>query len=271
MEWDDQSLLCGIECAAREAGKMMLRATHMRASASAKEGHANYVTFYDKKIQKYLFSALEKLLPEAGFIGEEEGADAFTEADRHGYAFCIDPIDGTTNFMTGWRPSVTSIALLRDGRPFLGAVYNPYQDMMFTAAAGGGACLNGKPICSSPEPLSRSLVCFGTAPYAPEMAERTFALCASYLPRCIDLRRSGSAAWDLCTVAMGVTGLFFEMQLQLWDYAAAGLIAQEALCQLTTMEGGAIPWDAPSSMVCASQGVAKEDYLPHIAAPHETV
>lgn len=261
---DTAALITGIENAARQAGKIMLDAENIRAGTTAKEGHANFVTVYDKRVQAYLFDTLGKLLPEARFIGEEDGADAFTEDDRHGYAFCVDPIDGTTNFVTGFRPSVTSIALLRDGLPYLAVVYNPYSDTMLSAVRGGGAQCNGKPIRSSDEPLSRSLVMFGTAPYMPEMSERTFAICADYLPRCIDLRRTGTAAWDLCNVAMGTVGLFFEMKLQLWDFAAAGLIATEAGCRLTDLTGGALTWDGPSSVLCASRGVAKEDYFPRV-------
>ena len=259
---DTNELLEGIVSAAREAGAIMSDAGHIRETVAAKEGHANYVTAYDKRVQKLLFARLAVLLPEARFIGEEDGADIFTEEDRHGFAFCVDPIDGTTNFMTGFRPSVTSIALLRDGLPWLGVVYNPYQDMLFTGIRGGGAFLNGKPIHSSAEPLSRSIISFGTAPYYPEYAAETFALCAYYLPRCIDLRRTGSAAWDLCLMAQGVTGLFYETQLQLWDYAAAGLIAGEAGCRLTALTGDPLPWNGPSSVICASQGVQCEDYFP---------
>ena len=259
---DANELLAGIETAARAAGRIMLEAEDILSGVAEKGGHANYVTVYDQRVQAYLFDALSSLLPDAGFIGEENGADVFTDEDRRGFAFCIDPIDGTTNFMTGWRPSVTSISLLRDGAPWLGVVYNPYADMLFSAISGEGAFLNGARIRSSDQPLSRSLVAFGTAPYYPERAKATFARCAYYLPRCIDLRRSGSAAWDLCSVAMGAVGLFYEEQLQLWDYAAAGLIAQEAGCRLTDLSGGALSWDGPTSILCASSGVAKEDYFP---------
>ena len=259
---DSEKLLSGIEAAAREAGAIMRDAEDIRSTITAKEGHANFVTAYDRRVQAYLFESLSKLLPGAGFIGEEDGADRFTETDRQGFAFCIDPIDGTSNFLAGYRPSVTSIALLRDGRPFLGVVYEPYRDLMFTAIDGMGARLNGTAIRSSGEPLSRSLVLFGTATYNPEYAERTFALCAEYLPRCIDLRRSGSAAWDLCSVAMGSVGLYFELSLQLWDYAAAGLIAQEAGCCISDLTGKPLSWCGPSSIICASEGVAKENYFP---------
>ena len=260
-----KELLAGIKAVAMEAGKIMLEAEDIRANTSEKEGHGNFVTIYDKRVQAHLFDVLGKLLPEARFIGEEDGKDKFIEAYRHGLAFCIDPIDGTTNFVTGFRPSVTSIALLRDGTPYLAVVYNPYSNMMLTAVKGEGAYCNGKRIYSSNEPLSNSIILFGTAPYMPEATARTFALCADYLPRCIDLRRTGTAAWDLCNVAMGTAGLFFEWALQLWDFAAAGLIAQEAGCCLTDLDGKPLTWDGPSSVLCASQGAAATgDYFPHI-------
>lgn len=259
---NNEKLLTGIKAAAREAGTIMLEADHIRENTSVKAGHGNFVTIYDKRVQARLFETLHTLLPEAAFIGEEDGADSFSDEKRRGFVFCVDPIDGTSNFLCGYRPSVTSIALLRDGMPFLGVIYNPYWDMMFTGIRGGGAFLNGTPILSSGEPLARSLALFGTAPYNPEHTAKTFSLCASYLPRCIDLRRSGSAAWDLCSVAMGSAGLYFELQLQLWDYAAGGLIAQEAGCTVTNLNGKALTWDGPSSILCASRGVAKDPYVP---------
>lgn len=261
---DTKKLLVDIEAAAREAGRIMLEAEDIRANTIEKEGHGNFVTAYDKRVQAYLFDTLGKLLPEAKFIGEEDGAGIFIDDNRRGYSFCVDPIDGTTNFVTGFRPSVTSIALLRDGAPYLGVVYNPYSDLMFAAVRGGGAFCNGRPIRSSAEPLSNSLVMFGTAAYNPELNARTLALCADYLPRCLDLRRTGSAAWDLCNLAMGSIGLFFEASLQLWDFAAAGLIATEAGCRITDLSGKPLTWDGPSSILCASQGTAQGDYLPHI-------
>ena len=261
---DTKRLLSGMEAAAREAGRIMCEAEDIRASVSAKEGHGNFVTAYDRRVQAYLFETLGALLPEARFIGEEDGADAFTDDDRGGFAFCIDPIDGTTNFLMGFRPSVVSVALLKDGAPYLAAVYNPYADQMLTAVRGKGARCNGAPIRSLDLPLSDSLVLFGTAAYNPELAGHTFALCADYLKRSLDLRRTGSAAWDMCNMALGTAGLFFELRLQLWDYAAAGLIAAEAGCRLTNLDGGFLTWDGPSSILCASCGVAREDYFPHV-------
>ena len=162
---DAQELLRGICEAAREAGKIMLEATSIDAATDSKSGHANFVTEYDRRVQDLLFERLGRLLPEANFVGEEEGAEGFKEEYRKGFAFVIDPIDGTTNFIEAYRPSVISVGLLKDAVPYAGLIYNPYMDELFTAIRGEGACLNGERIHVRQAPLKESLVLFGTAPY----------------------------------------------------------------------------------------------------------
>ena len=257
-----EKLLEGMQAAARHAGHIMLEAEEIERAVHNKEGHGNFVTEYDQRVQKALFEELGALLPDAHFIGEEEGQDRFVDDDRKGWAFCIDPIDGTTNFIKGYRPSVTSIGLLRDGKPFMGVVYCPYWDEMFVGWQGHGAFRNGTRIVSSDHPLEESLVLLGTSPYHPQIAEKTMMLGAQYLRRALDLRRSGSAAWDLCSVASGTAGLFFEMHLGLWDFAAGAVIAEEAGCVITDMVGNPLTYDGPSSVLCASRGVAGGEYLP---------
>lgn len=239
--------------AALEAGKIMLDAS--RPKIMEKAGHANFCTETDEKIQAFLIGKLKLILPEAEFLGEEDGQDVFNEKMSSGYLFVIDPIDGTSNFIYGYRPSVISIALLKDGRPYTGVVYNPFDDEMYYATAGQGAYMNGKKIMSSDAPLSDSLAVFGTSPYYTELQERTFDIAKKLLLQCVDLRRSGTAAWDLCCVASGKCGLYFELRLQLWDYAAAALIATEAGCRVTDTDGSPLPYNASSSTVCISRGV----------------
>ncbi len=243
---------------AKKAGLIMLEAEDIRHQIKEKSGHANFVTVYDERVQEYLFKELKKIIPDASFVGEEEGAEIFKPEYEQGYTFCIDPIDGTSNFLTGYRPSVISIALFKDGNPYVSVVYEPYQDLLFTAIKGEGAFLNGKQLESSREPLARSLVSFGTSPYDPELMDRSFELCKFILPKCIDLRRSGSAVWDICQVAMGVTGMFFECKLRLWDFAAASLILEEAGGRITDMNGEKLSLRRPSSILAISQGVAAE-------------
>ena len=197
-------------------------------------------------------------------VGEEEGAESFREEYRSGYAFVIDPIDGTTNFIKGYRPSVVSIGLLRDGVPYIGVVYNPYHDIVYKARRGKGAFRNNVPIRSSDEPLSGSIFSMGTAPYYEELTARSFRIAEHYLHRTIDMRRSGSAAWDLCLLAEGVTGLFYELKLGLWDFAAGAVIAEEAGCVMTDIDGHALTYDGPSSVLAVTQGVARERYVPEV-------
>ena len=242
-----------IKQVAREAGEIML--TAVRPQVMEKEGHANFCTETDEKIQAFLIEKLKKVVPEASFLGEEDGQDVFTEKMSQGYCFVLDPIDGTSNFIYAYRPSVVSIALLKDGKAYMGVVYNPYDDMMFTAVTGQGAYLNGERIMSSELPLSDSLSVFGTAPYYTELQDKTFEIAKKLLPLCVDLRRSGTAAWDMCCVAMGRCSLYFEMRIQLWDYAAAALIASEAGCTLTDVSGNPLSYKGPTSVICRARGV----------------
>ncbi|MBQ8970303.1 MAG: inositol monophosphatase [Lachnospiraceae bacterium] len=192
----------------------------------SKEGHANFVTKHDQKVQEILKKELLKLLPGAAFVGEEE--EVHESVYREGYAFIVDPIDGTSNFIKDYKASAVSVGLLKDGKQYAGVIYNPYPDEMFSAQAGEGAYLNKKRIHVSDKPLSEGLVIVGTAPYYPELHEESFKMAFHYFKQCIDIRRTGSAAIDLCNVAVGRAELFCELRLQPWDFAAGSLIVTEA-------------------------------------------
>lgn len=237
----------------KEAGDIMLTAKHPKIME--KSGHANFVTETDEKVQKFLMDKLGTALPEAEFLGEEDGQDVFSAKMQSGYCFVIDPIDGTSNFIYEYRPSVVSVGLLKGGEPYMAVVYNPYDDMMFSATAGQGAFMNNEKIMSSNAPLSEQLACFGTAPYYEEYRDRSFDMAKKLLPQCVDLRRSGSAAWDMCCVAIGRCGLYFELKIQIWDYAAAALIAKEAGCSVTDIKGKPLSYTGASSALCMASGV----------------
>ena len=240
---------------AKEAGQIMLTAES--PNVMEKAGHANFCTETDEKIQAFLIGRLAEIVPEASFLGEEDGQDVFTSKMGKGYCFVIDPIDGTSNFIYSYRPSVISIALLKDGDPYMAVVYNPYDNMMFSATTGQGAYMNGRAIMSSDTPLSDSLAVFGTAPYYTDLQDRTFEIAGKLLPLCVDLRRSGTAAWDMCCVAMGRCNLYFELKIQLWDYAAAALIASEAGCIVTDIEGSNLSYKGATSVICRARGVSQ--------------
>lgn len=237
----------------KDCGSILLEAQHMEKNVIAKEGRANFVTAYDKKVQERLCRELLELLPEAKFLGEE-GEQEQIDVSK-GYVYIVDPIDGTTNFMKGYQMSAISAALARDGEVICGVVYNPYLDELFTACKGQGAFLNGKPIHVSAAPLSEGLVLFGTSPYHESLAEKSFQTAYEYFKQALDVRRSGSAALDLCNIAAGRAELFFELILQPWDYAAGSLMIQEAGGVITDMEGGPITLDCPCGILATNKTV----------------
>lgn len=232
----------------RAAGRIMLEAKDIQTGIEEKEGHANFVTAYDKQVQEFLKGELLRLQPGAVFVGEEEERH---EAIDKGYAFIADPIDGTTNFMKGYCMSAVSVGLLKDKEPVMGAVYNPYLNEVFYAEKGKGARCNDRPIHVSGKPLREGIVLVGTAPYHTELADKTFEMMRGYFDRCLDIRRSGSAALDLCSVAAGRAELFFELLLQPWDYAAGSLIVREAGGTVTTAEGEPLRYDRPVSVLAS--------------------
>lgn len=248
---EQKELLNKIVDVVRECGEIILHADRSKSCIDEKTGHANFVTAYDKKIQQILQKRLLQILPEAVFVGEEEDIHASV---AKGYAFIVDPIDGTTNFIKDYHMSVVSVGLTSDGEKYMGVVYNPYSDEMFTAVKGQGAYLNDKPIHVSSQPLSNGLVLFGTAPYYEGLSKRSFEMAYDYFRQALDVRRSGSAAFDLCSVAAGRAELFFELRLSPWDYAAGALILEEAGGKVTTIQGEPLTLQAGCS-VLATNGV----------------
>ncbi len=216
----------------REEGQLMRQALDI--CTETKSGPGDLVTNYDRRVQADLERKLLEILPGAGFLGEE-GLDTLPEADCG--TFIIDPIDGTMNFSRSYQRSSISVALVQGGQVVFGAIYDPYLDEMFHAKRGEGAFLNGRPIRVSDRPLEESLVMIGTTPYEPDRAPQTFAIARALFDRTLDFRRSGSAAIDLCSVAAGRAEIFYEYALSPWDYAAGGLIIEEAGGKCSTFDG----------------------------------
>lgn len=237
MERMKHKMLKTLEAAARCGGEVILSAEGIGVTEKEND-RRNVVTQYDVQVQELLRTRLLGAYPEAHFIGEE--GDAQKEDALHGLAFIVDPIDGTANFVRGLRASAVSIAAVQDGEVVCGVVYDPYSDTLFAAERGKGAWANGQPIHTSENGLADSIVCFGTASYYPETFEYTFRLARALFDVTIDIRRSGSAALDLCYVAAGRADVMFEARLCPWDHAAAGLIVTEAGGRIGQISGAPI-------------------------------
>ena len=241
--------------AVKNGASIMLKAHNISEGTEVK-GDRNFVTVYDKKVQEYIIDAMLKEYPFAKFLGEEEDKD---KCDPYtGYCFICDPIDGTANFRRGYRHSAISLALAKDGEIICGVVYNPYQDELFYAEKDKGAFLNGTPLIMKETSLKNSFVGFGTALYYPELIDKTMAMLAKIMPDCEDIRRTGSAALDLCYLACGRHDMFFELSLFPWDYAAGSLIITEAGGVISDRSGSKPPLHKRSEIYAGNKNVYKE-------------
>lgn len=256
MELSKNEILNIIVKAEKEASELMLHAHDVLAQC--KTGHRDVVTEYDKKIQNLLMERLSSALPGAKFFCEEN----MQRDDLNGeHLFVIDPIDGTMNFVRGFNHSCISVAYCNKGVLSAAAVYNPYVDEMFTAVKGQGAFLNGEKLSVYDGPLSECVVCCGTTPYDPQLSAKGFALMKKAFDASLDIRRQGSAELDLCSAAAGRAGVYFELLISLWDYAAGKLIVEEAGGVCLSLEGEEIPFDGRKSGILAGGRQAVEDFL----------
>ena len=235
----------------RQAGEIVLSARDIGSRTREKTSAADLVTEYDLAVEQFLKEKLPPLVPGSIFFGEEEAENA---DPSRGWAFIVDPIDGTTNFVRGLQQSAVSVALAK-----YGVVYDPYKHEMFSARRGGGAFLNGAPIRVSDRPLDQGIFAMGTALYRPEYFQRTMRLTEQLFRRSCDFRRMGAAALDLCSVACGRTDAFFEYSLSPWDYAAGSLIVIEAGGAASTLEGG--PLSVSQRCSCWASNRVNRDIL----------
>ena len=198
------------------------------------KGRQNFVTEVDKKAEEILVSGLSELLPEAGFIAEEDGSRKREER----YNWVIDPLDGTTNFIHGVPLYAISIGLLDRKEVVAAVVFEINQHECFYAWKDGGTFLNGHPVrVSDKATLSESLVATGF-PYT------DFSRLDSYtnvfihlMQNTHGLRRLGSAAIDLAYVACGRFECFYEYGLNPWDVAGGSLLVTEGDGMVTDFRG----------------------------------
>lgn len=225
-----------------------------------KAGNRDLATKYDIEVQMYLINELEKIYPWVYIIGEEDTKDngKIDESKLKDEFFLIDPIDGTTNLIHNFRHSSISVAYAKNGEVCIGIVLNPYTNELFYAEKYKGAFLNGKQIHVSDLSLKDSLVVFGTSPSTNNLTDRTFSLLRTIFDNAQDIRRTGSAALDLCYIASGRCDFFFELTLFPWDYAAGQLIITEAGGIVSDFNGNKLPYDKKSNVVAGNPVSYKE-------------
>lgn len=189
------------------------------------KGIHNLVTYVDKESEKILVQELGRILPEAGFIAEEDSSLSRSE----GLNWVIDPLDGTTNFIHRVPLYAISIALLDKDEVIIGVILEINLNECFYAWKNSPAFLNGKEIkVSNTDNLDNSLLATGFPYYDYALLDPYLDLFKDLMRTTRGVRRLGSAAVDLAYVACGRFELFYEYGLQSWDVAAGSLIVKQA-------------------------------------------
>lgn len=213
-----------------------------------KSSVTDVVTEFDRAAEAHIVGELRRLRPDDAIIGEEGTDDDGTS----GYAWFLDPIDGTTNFIYDQPAWACSIGVALHGEMQAGAVFIPPLNEMFTAALDAGATRDGQPISASTQTdLSLALVGTGFG-FRAETRRQQASFLTELITQVRDIRRLGSAAVDLCMVACGRLDAYYELHLNSWDAAAGDLIARESGAITSDFTGSRA---RPEQMLAAAPGL----------------
>lgn len=211
-------------CAAEAAGKHALENKDRRTEVNESFSH-DIKLVLDVECQKIAEQVIATEFPDHGILGEEDIQKNPAEA----YEWVIDPIDGTMNYTHGFPYWCCSIAVRHNQKVLAGCVYAPEFGDYYTAHIEEPAKLNGKPIkASGTRYLQDSLIFTGLSKHLETANEPHFEMFRMLALNTQKVRINGAAALDLCHVAAGSSDGFFETGIYLWDFAAAGLIAEQA-------------------------------------------
>lgn len=220
--------------ASQKAGAILLKYAEAGFNIEYKNP-INLVTDADHAAEQCVIDSIQTRFPTHRFLAEERGP---VEETPSPYLWIIDPLDGTTNFAHGYPAFCVSVGLEYDGRCILGVIYDPSRNELFTAIENGGAQLNGRSIhVSNTITLDSSLLVTGFAYDIRESPRNNLDHFSKFALKAQGIRRTGSAALDLCYVAAGRFDGFWEVRLHPWDMAAGSVIVREAGGRLTDFRG----------------------------------
>lgn len=263
MEKDLQELTFAVCDIARRAGAYIREERKKFSLESVERKHAHdYVSYVDKGSEQLIVAALKELLPDAGFITEEQTAQRGLST----LCWVVDPLDGTTNFIHQYPPYAVSIALLQGKDIMIGVVYEICADECFYAWKGGGAYLEVKSeevksekLHVSNQKIQDALLCF-QLPYNSDAYKPTIQrLIDTFYGNVGSIRMCGSAAMALCYVAAGRLDGYAEQYIGQWDFMAGSLIVMEA-GGIVTDYSGSSDFTQGNSVV-ATNGIIQQDIL----------
>ncbi len=224
--------------AARAAGNVILRNMNRLENVQVEEkGRLDFASEVDRMAESVIIQEIRRAYPQHAILAEESG----TSGGRARQTWMIDPLDGTHNFLRGIPHFSVSIAMVENGEPIYGVIYDPLRDEMYTASKGDGAYLNDRRIrVTMRDGMPGALLCTGFPYRQRRHLEPQLAYTRELLREAEDIRRSGSAALDLAYVAAGRFDGYYELGLKPWDMAAGCLLVREAggrYCDLAGRDG----------------------------------
>jgi myo-inositol-1(or 4)-monophosphatase len=239
---------------AREAGALLM--THFRRRIAFEyKGDVDLVTEADRSAEALITERIRARWPRHDLVGEE-GARVETGSD---YRWYIDPLDGTTNFAHGFPIFCVSLGLEHRGKLVAGVIYDPTRDELFAAERGSGAHLNQRRVHVSKVANMSESLCGTGFPSHKRHKNPNIHFYHQITLRTHGVRRAGSAALDLASVACGRLDAFWEFNLNPWDTAAGVLLVEEAGGNITDLTGG--PWRLDSRETLATNGLVHANFV----------
>jgi|SRR5947209_5030556 len=247
---EDELLAVAHEAARAAANELMPRFGHRQPGVRTKSGPTDLVSEADLAAEAEIRRVLGERRPADAILGEEGG-----ESGEGDMRWIIDPLDGTINFLFGVPQFAVSVACEDPDGMVVGVVLDPVREETFAATRSGAPTLNDATIvASSRDDLATALVSTGFA-YDADVRAKQAVVMSRLLPRVRDIRRAGAAALDLAWCACGRYDAYFERGVNLWDYAAGGLIATRAGLDVRPLPAGD---DGPEGLAAAPPGLLPE-------------
>ncbi|EGG20152.1 inositol-phosphate phosphatase [Cavenderia fasciculata] len=251
-----EQYLASAVAVAKEVSPMVLENYNNRDKKVEYKGAVDLVTETDKAVEAHIIKRLTEQYPETKIMGEEstkDGVYGWTDEAT----WIIDPIDGTTNFVHRFPLFCISIALSINKQIVVGCIYSPVLDELFTATKGGGAFLNGQRMSvTSVDSLQQAVVAtnvgYDRTPYGIDFMLTNFKSIMSQNVQ--SLRFSGTAAWEMASVACGRLDCFYEWGIHPWDIAAASIMITEAGGVVVDPSGGPVDMEG-RRVLCGGQKI----------------
>jgi myo-inositol-1(or 4)-monophosphatase len=228
--------------AARAGGNVLLRNMHkLDALNVVEKQRMDYASEVDGLAEAEIVKELRKAGPDYAVLGEEGGHQPARGGRKARFTWVVDPLDGTSNYLRGIPHWCVSIALVDNGEPLHGVVFDPLRNELFVASKGGGAVLDDRRLrVAERRDLTGALLCTGFPPRERARAKLQLDCLNTLLEQAEDVRRTGSAALDLAYVACGRLDGYFEAGVQPWDIAAGVLLVREAGGRVCDFRGASL-------------------------------